>query len=98
MVYALYATWTVYQKKVHSEREITFAEKELLALQEKNRVMSDTIETLKTDQGVEQEIRSKFSLAKQNEHVVVIVEDSSSTPQIIPKKSFWESIKQFFSF
>jgi hypothetical protein len=96
-LYSLYSTYTVYDKKRESERAVTEAEQRLIALSSKNTVLLEDIDRLQTDEGLEAEIRNKYSVAKGSEQVVVLVEDEpvpTSTPT--EKKSRWAKFKSFF--
>jgi cell division protein FtsB len=93
----LHSTWSVYKKKEESQALKQIAEEHTEELRSRDADLKDKITRLDTDAGVEEEIRSKFSVAKENEAMVVIVpkaEDVSTTTS--NKWSFWAKIKTFF--
>lgn len=97
VVSSLYSTFGVWQKKKESEEFRKVAEKKLSELQNRHDNLEKDIERLETPEGVEEEIRSKFSVAKKGENVVVIVNDiavdgSSSTEKV----SFWQKFLNLF--
>ena len=66
----------------------------LEGLQARDKMLSAEIERLKTETGVEQEIREKFNLVKEGEEVIVVVDkdteaDSSSG---VTEISFWQRV------
>lgn len=97
------ATWNVYQKERlsfdHLERQKSELEK--LALREKN--LAQAIDYLKTDEGVEAEIRSKFRFAREGESIAVIIDPNASTAEIIApvtqattSPGFWKRVFGWF--
>jgi cell division protein FtsB len=98
-LYSLYSTYTVYKKKQESAQDVIKAEQQLIALSAKNTVLLEDIDRLQTEEGLEAEIRSKYSVAKGSEHVVVLVEEERvAASTTIEKKSRWAKIKGFFGF
>ena len=66
------------------------SENKVAELERKKEKLSADIAKLETDEGVEENIRQKFGLAKEGEGVIIIVEDPNK-PEI-PKeesKGFW---------
>jgi cell division protein FtsB len=83
--------WGVYQKEKLSAFNLKKEKIELERLQKREKTLASSIDYLKTDQGVENEIRTKFRAVKENEKVAVIIDEeatttSTSTPV---KRSFW---------
>ncbi len=63
----------------------------------RNEELQNKIVRLSTVSGVEEEIRSKFSVAKEGENVVLVIDnknDNASTTTT--KKEFWTFISKFF--
>jgi len=97
VVYSLYSTFEVWQKKEESEEFRNVSERKLSELQSRYDGLEKDLERLETPEGVEEEIRSKFSVAKAGENVVVIVNDvavdgSSSTKKV----SLWQKFLNLF--
>jgi cell division protein FtsB len=87
----LKALWGVYSKERLSAEYLQKQQAELDRLTTRKSELANSVEYLKTDQGVESEIRSKFRVVKEGESVAVIVgdEESTSTPVEIEKKGFF---------
>lgn len=96
-LYSLFSAYTVYQKKRQSDKDVHEAELRLLVLSAKETVLLQEIDHLQTDEGLEAEIRSKYSVAKDREQVVVLVEDKPIIPEVQKEKSIWEKVREFFS-
>ncbi len=81
---------TIKNKKITQDR-ITELEKS------KNKLNSD-IAKLKTEEGIEGNIRDKFGLAKEGENMILIIEDKNQ--EEVPKEpestSFWSILKGWF--
>lgn len=73
------AGWGVYHKERVSKENLERQKVELekLALREEN--LAQSINYLKSEEGVEAEIRSKFRLAKEGESVAVIIDNEAPT-------------------
>jgi hypothetical protein len=92
----LRSTWLVYQKKRESEELRQISERYKSGLEERDRQLNSEMERLKTEPGKEAEIRSKFSVAKDNEAIVVIVDNEATTSTATEGKSWWEKFIQLF--
>ncbi len=69
----------------------------LSELEARDAELEGKIRKLATVSGVEEEIRSKFSVAKDNENMVIIVrEDATTTEIIVPEVGFWSKFKALF--
>lgn len=93
------SSWGIYHKErlssVNLEKEKIELEK--LSLREKN--LNSSLAYLKTEQGIENEIRSKFRVVKEGEKVAVIIDDEATT---VPAQTatttynFWYRIFHWF--
>ena len=99
VLYSFYGTFRVYKKKVESERDVEQTQVQLLALSEKERILDAHIANLETPEGLEAEIRQKYSVAKNGENMVIILDDSSNTPirPAIPA-TVWQRFVHFLGF
>ncbi len=68
--------WDVYKKSSFASDNKKIAEDDLIALEERESNLVRKIDRLKTDMGVEEEIREKFGFVREGEEVVVIVDSS----------------------
>lgn len=93
----LHSTWVVYRKKVESERMKLASLKNVESLRVRDKELQERINRLSTKQGIEEEVRSKFSVAKDEENIVIIVQDeTASNGEKIKKQGFWDKIKGIF--
>lgn len=98
-LYSLFSAYMVYEKKRQSDKDVHEAELRLLALSAKETTLLQEIDHLQTDEGLEAEIRSKYSVAKEKEQVVVLVEDEpTTTTEVTQKESMWNRLERFFGF
>jgi len=96
-LYSVYSTYMVYQKKQESMGDVVQAEERVIALSAKNTALLEDIDHLQTEEGLEAEIRSKYSVAKGSEQVVVLVEEEPAPASAtLEKKSVWLKIKRVF--
>ncbi|PCI30405.1 hypothetical protein COB55_00355 [Candidatus Wolfebacteria bacterium] len=70
-----HGVWGVYQKSHSAKERRMHVETELEELIEKKKVLTDGINRLDTDRGIEEEIREKYRLTKEGEELIVILED-----------------------
>ncbi len=92
------ANFEIYKKHENSFNNLKETKKELNNLKERQSMLSFEISKLETEEGIEEEIRSKFDVAKPGETVVVIVEDASSTEKNSDTSDdgFWKKIMNIF--
>lgn len=94
---ALHSTWKVYQKRKESFAMMTASMTRLNELEERDRELELKIKKLGTTSGLEEEIRSKFNVAKDSENIVIIVrEEDSGTTTEVSRPSFWSKFKGLF--
>lgn len=96
-------TWKIYQKSRESEANLKRAEQEQAALEQRKNELSRDLENIKTDQGRDEEIRSKLGVAKAGETVVVIVDDKKepAAAEPVPQKTntlsrAWSTVLSWF--
>lgn len=66
--------WQMWDKRLYADQQATATAKRVIELQARQRFLTDKNQQLETARGVEEEIRSNFSVAKQGERVITIVE------------------------
>ena len=97
VILAIHSTWNVYQKQRESVALLRVAEDQSSVLKAREQELQTKIASLQTEQGMEEEIRSKFNVAKPGENVVVVLDQSdSATSTSTTTISFWQSILNFF--
>lgn len=67
------------------------------SIQEQTATLTSRIEKLKTEQGIEDDIRSKFRVVKEGEGLIVIVDDPKKE-EVKQEESggFWSFLKKLF--
>lgn len=71
----LRGVWSVYKKSQISLENLEREKIELSKLIERQKNLANSIDYLKTEQGIEDEIRTKFRVVKEGEHVAVIIKE-----------------------
>ena len=94
----LHSTWAVYKKERESQEMKNVSLEQVKELKQRNDELTSKIDKLATVSGVEEEIRSKFSVVKNNENMVVVVPNKDSEVSTTSLKiSFWQKIWSFFN-
>lgn len=101
IIFVLFAkgTWGVYKKASFAKENRIRAEDQLRELREHEAVLSEELEKLKTERGMEEAIREKFDVGREGEHLIVLVDVPQ--PAIVPEAqetTIWSNIKGFFTF
>lgn len=92
-VLILKAVWSVYQKQQFTKDNLNKTASDYNNLKEREERLSREINWLKTENGIEQEIREKYGLVKPGEEVIVIVDkDNVDDGANIPSESLWQKI------
>ena len=92
-------TWKVFQKERESRANLTRVQSQLATLQERNGTLSADVARLKTEQGTEEEIRSKYEVSKPGEEVLVIVDKDAAATTSPPQNVFqrwWSGFLDLF--
>ncbi len=97
-VFLAYSTIKIYLRSRDAVSANQLVEKEIKDLNAKKSELSDAVKRLQTEEGAEQEIRSKFPVQKPGENAVIIV--NSAEKNKIPtgnvsQSGFFEKIWQF---
>jgi cell division protein FtsB len=92
----LRASYSMYQKYTIGKESRDITRQEYNSLMERKNSISKEINRLKTDEGVEEEIREKFSVSKEGEEVIILL-GSPIVPIIQEEESFFDSFKSLFS-
>lgn len=97
-VMLLRGVWGVYKKSQISYENLEREKNELNKLMAREKTLNSSIEYLKTEQGIEDEIRTKFRAVKDGEQVAVIINEGTTTPVSISTSSpsFWYKLFHLF--
>ena len=87
--------WGVYKKAQESHQLRVEAEAKLSDLKQREAELQSDISVLRTDRGVEEELRERYDLAKDHEGVVVIVDPPAPPPE--PRPTTFQKFKGWFS-
>lgn len=93
-------TWGVFQKSRQSKNKLEISQDRIIELNKRQEAIISKIEILKSDSGVEEEIRTKYDVAREGEHVIVIVQEDEELPE--PKKEtglkgLWRKMTSIFN-
>ncbi len=98
VLFSLRSLYLVYQKQGESEVLKENAKRQTAELQVRENDLRTRMERLQTTLGVEAEIRSKFSVAKQNENMVVVFDSTTSTSPDKVDGSWWDRLLRLLHF
>ncbi len=88
------ATFDMYQTNRLTADKRKIAEDELLAVQIREESLRAQIGTLKTERGIEEELRTKFRVVKNGEGVIIVVEEEEK--KATTSKSWLSKFFEFF--
>lgn len=73
----VHATWNIYQKERESAIGAVQSARELAQIESRQQKLQESVDRLQTPEGVEEQIRLKYGVAKPGENVIVI-QDSTT--------------------
>jgi len=83
----------VYQKERETSKDLVKAKESLVATDARQKELTTSIEILKTPQGLEKEIRDRFSVAKGGEEIVLIVDPKAEEKPVQESASVWQRLE-----
>lgn len=90
------AVWGIYVKYERSRAITEKAQTDLVALEDRQKMLALSIESLNTDEGKERELRDRFGVVKEGETLVVLVgEGSDEKPLKRDEKSWWQKFLDY---
>ncbi len=92
-------TWNIFLKQRESVANATATRNELRELQARHDLLETQTAHLQTPEGQEEAIREKYQVAKEGEHVIIMVESTSTASTTQPNTSgngFWASFIDLF--
>ena len=88
--------WGVWQKQLESSKKMHDAEARLALVSTRKDELSKDIKRLSTAEGVEREIRQRYSVKRQGEEVILVVDPKLSTStEDVERSTFWEKTMQW---
>lgn len=92
---AVRGVWGVFKKSQESAELRQKAEAELSDLKVREGELRADISSLKTDRGIEEELRQRYDLSHSDEGVIVIVDPPAPPPE--PRQTTFQKFKNWFS-
>lgn len=94
LIILIKGVWSVYNKERLSSENLEQERTELAKLENREKSLASSFDYLKTDQGIESEIRTKFRAVKEGEKVAVIVDEKTPTSSATTtqKHGFWYNL------
>lgn len=87
---------SAYNKSHVSDTAYQETAREYAELLARKAQLESDIERLRTPQGVEADIRTKFGMVKDGEHMLILVDRGTTTPSVAPKASAFDALKSLF--
>jgi hypothetical protein len=92
---------SIFNKERESSNKVLELQASLAQLENREGELKDDIKRLGTPEGVVEEIKEKFSVSQEGEHVAVIVEErvskaTTSTTTVEKLKNWWQKTKKFW--
>ena len=94
-------TWDIYQKTSVAQTERDIAMRALADIQSRTTELQDSFVRLRSDRGIEEEVRQKYTVARPWEEVVVVVDDGEKigkNGEAEDTKSLWQRFITIFRF
>lgn len=83
----------VYTKKKQADKTLAHMQSQVLELKKRNEELKYDIQKLKTQEGIEFEIRKRLNVAQIGESVAIVVENQELTSTSSFKYSSWQKFK-----
>jgi type II secretory pathway component PulL len=97
VVLAVSGVWNIYKKERESKALRTDSERQLEALVQQQKALTDNIGTLQTARGKEAALRDQYAVGKPGEQLVVIVEPERSATTT-EQTGFLQMVHKFLPF
>ncbi|MDD5152871.1 MAG: hypothetical protein PHS95_02650 [Candidatus Pacebacteria bacterium] len=92
-------TWQVYTKASIARAKSDESAQKLKEIQERNSTLEASLAHLKSNNGLEDEVRQKFNVARPDEEVVMVIDENSKKSENganVSEETFWQKILSFF--
>ncbi len=99
LVFVARGAWKIHEKALIARAERDKVARVLLEIEVRQAELQASLTVRRTDQGIEEEIRQKFTVARPWEEVVVIVDDSAKkgeNGEAEGSRSLWERFLGFW--
>lgn len=90
--------WRVYKSQVMSRDNLANVERKYEDLLDRKEMLEDSIKSLNTEEGIEEEIRQKFGVVKDGETMIVIIDNKNTSSKAVEMEDggFWSKIVEWF--
>ena len=93
--------WQIYQKAMVARAERDITARGFADLQSRTKELETSISRLKSNKGIEEEIRQKYTVARDGEEIVIVVDENvkkSENRKVVTDESFWQRLASFLGF
>ncbi|MBI5400491.1 MAG: hypothetical protein HZB12_00005 [Candidatus Yonathbacteria bacterium] len=93
--------WSIHQKAQIAISERDISARLLSDLQSRTTELQASLVRLKSDRGIEEEVRQKYTVARPGEEVVVVVDEKAKKSEngaMSTSTSWWREVVSFFGF
>ena len=93
--------WQIYQKAMVARAERDITARGFADLQSRTKELETSIARLKSNKGIEEEIRQKYTVARDGEEIVIVVDENvkkSENRKVVTDESFWQRLASFLGF
>ncbi|MCR4334526.1 MAG: septum formation initiator family protein [Patescibacteria group bacterium] len=99
LVFGFDSVWGIYKKKQMSDNNLVLTQQGFDKLKNRYDTLKEEVDRLNTQEGIEEEIRNKFSVVKEGEQVAIIVESTNkatTTLEFLKTETLWDKIVGWF--
>ncbi len=97
LIFVSKAVWSAYQKFTLASSTLQESQNEYMALTARNEFLNSEISKLETERGQESVLRERYSVAKEGEKMVIIVDDkNSSVTKPVDEVGIWKKFLNLF--
>ena len=98
--FILKGVWDSYGDFSDIKQETERLGNEVEELRQRNEDLKTEVEHLQTERGLEEEVRSRFNVAKEGENLIIIMEEDNNELESldIEQDGFWQRVKDFLIF
>ena len=93
--------WQIYQKAMVARAERDITARGFADLQSRTKELETSISRLKSNKGIEEEIRQKYTVARDGEEIVIVVDENvkkSENREVATNESLWQRLASFLGF
>lgn len=95
LLFLSWAVWGVYGKYQEAKARKALLSGDYAQMVAREEALREKLDHLKTERGMEEEIRAKFQVAKPGEEVIVLLGEDQEPTTTPRARSVWESILDY---